>query len=204
MKRRFIGNEIVSTWAGTRNSSNAHHESLFESDCEEVNLKLAYRWLSRLGLDDPVPDHSSFSKTRHGRLRDGELLRHLFKNSVRLCMSEGLVKVEGFAEDASLVKTDVSRQTAIPDNELSTVNWREPKRCARAVKEYLDGVDQENPIETVPKSISLTDPCACWTAADGPAFFSDSTNYLIDLHAGVIVEVQICGSTLRTNATPLR
>ena len=164
--------------------------------CEEVHLNLVYRWFCRLGLDGVVPDHSSFSKNRHGRFRDGELLRQLFENSVRRCMSEGLVKGEGFAVDASLVKADVSRQTAIPGNELSSVNWREPKRCTRAVQEYLDGVDQENPIGTVPKSVSLTDPCARWTAAEDPAFFSYSTNYLIDLHAGVIMDVQGCGSTL--------
>ena len=164
--------------------------------CEEVHLNLAYRWFCRLGLDGSVPDHSSFSKNRHGRFRDGELLRHLFENSVRRCMSEGLVKGEGFAVDASLVKADVNRQTAIPGNELASVNWRDPKRCTRAVQEYLDGVEQENPIATVPKSVSLTDPCARWTAADGPAFFSYLTNYLIDLHAGVIMDVQGCGSTL--------
>ena len=35
--------------------------------CEEVRLNLAYRWFCRLGLEDPVPDHSTFSKNRHGR-----------------------------------------------------------------------------------------------------------------------------------------
>jgi hypothetical protein len=111
-------------------------------------------------------------------------------------MREGLVKGEGFAVDASLIKADVNRQNAVPGNELSSVNWTDPKRCTRAVQEYLDGVDQENPIETVPKSVSLTDPGARWTAADGHAFFSYSSNYLIDLHAGVMVDVQACGSTL--------
>ena len=39
--------------------------------------------------------------------------------------------------------------------------------------------------------ISLTDPSARWTAAHGgPAFFAYSTNYLIDVHAGVIVDVE--------------
>jgi transposase len=28
--------------------------------CEEVHLNLAYRWFCRLGLEDKVPDHSSF------------------------------------------------------------------------------------------------------------------------------------------------
>ena len=32
--------------------------------CEEVELHLAYRWFCRLDLDDPVPDHSTFSVSR--------------------------------------------------------------------------------------------------------------------------------------------
>ena len=30
--------------------------------CEEVHLNLAYRWFCRLGLEDAVPEHSTFSK----------------------------------------------------------------------------------------------------------------------------------------------
>src|SRR6059058_3510882 len=37
--------------------------------CEEVHLNLAYRWFCRLGLDAKVPDHSTFSRNRHGRFR---------------------------------------------------------------------------------------------------------------------------------------
>lgn len=40
--------------------------------CEEVHLNLAYRWFCRLDLEDTVPDHSTFSKNRHGRFRDNE------------------------------------------------------------------------------------------------------------------------------------
>ena len=47
--------------------------------CEEVHLNLAYRWFCRLGLDGEVPDHSTFSKNRHGRFRDSDLLRRLFE-----------------------------------------------------------------------------------------------------------------------------
>jgi len=43
--------------------------------CEEVHLNLAYRWFFRLVLDAPVPDHSPFSKNRHGRFRESKLLR---------------------------------------------------------------------------------------------------------------------------------
>ena len=40
--------------------------------CEEVHLNLAYRWFCRLGLDGAVPDHSTFSKNRHGRFRESD------------------------------------------------------------------------------------------------------------------------------------
>ena len=59
--------------------------------CEEVHLNLAYRWFCRLGLDGAVPDHSTFSKNRHGRFRDSDLLRHLFEATVERCIAEGLV-----------------------------------------------------------------------------------------------------------------
>ena len=41
--------------------------------CEEVHLNLAYRWFCRLGLQGKVPDHSTFSKNRHGRFRESDL-----------------------------------------------------------------------------------------------------------------------------------
>src|SRR5271165_1654780 len=71
--------------------------------CEEVHLNLAYRWFCRLGLDGRVPDHSTFSKNRHGRFRESDILRHLFETIVERCMAEGLVGTEGFAVDASLI-----------------------------------------------------------------------------------------------------
>jgi transposase len=65
--------------------------------CKEVHLNLAYRWFCKLGLEDPVPDHSTFSKNRHGRFRDGEVFRKLFETVLQHCMAEGLVRGEGFA-----------------------------------------------------------------------------------------------------------
>ena len=59
--------------------------------CEEVHLNLAYRWFCRLGLDGDVPDHSTFSKNRHGRFRESDLLRKLFETVVGRCMKEGIV-----------------------------------------------------------------------------------------------------------------
>lgn len=62
--------------------------------CEEVHLKLAYRWFCRLDLDGAVPDDSTFSEKRHGRFRDSDLLRELFELTVERCMTEGLAGAE--------------------------------------------------------------------------------------------------------------
>jgi transposase len=48
--------------------------------CEEVHLNLAYRWFCRLGLDGDVPDHSTFSKNRHGRFRASDLFSETIRD----------------------------------------------------------------------------------------------------------------------------
>jgi len=81
---------------------------------EELHLNLAYRWFCRLGLEDPIPEHSTFSKNRHGRFRDSDTLRFVFEQVLDRCVSEGLVGGEGFATDASVVKADANRQRGVP------------------------------------------------------------------------------------------
>ena len=44
--------------------------------------------------------------------------------------------------------------------------------------------------KSTPKNISLTDPAAQWSAAWGPAFYAYSANYLIDIAAGIVVDVE--------------
>ncbi len=91
--------------------------------------------------------------------------------------------------DASVIKADASRQRGVPGNEDS--NWSDPVLSTRAVREYLEALDKEALAETLPKRLSLTDPLARWTAAPGdPAFFAYSTNDLIDVEHGVIVDVE--------------
>ena len=156
--------------------------------CEEVSMNLAYRWFCRLGLKDKVPDHSSFSKNRHGRFREHDAFRKLFDSVLRRCMAEGLVQGEGFATDASMIKADAQRQRSCPGD--AKVDWGDPEQASRPVREYLAALEQANPMPPPPKRISLTDPSSTWTAAAGPAIFAYSTNYLIDLKAGLIVDVE--------------
>jgi transposase len=101
--------------------------------CEEVHLNLAYRWFCRLGLDGKVPDHSTFSKNRHGRFRESDLLRHMFESVVQRCMAEGLVGADGFAVDASLIAADANKQRSVPSKDWKPEEIKE--NAVRAARE---------------------------------------------------------------------
>jgi len=157
--------------------------------CEEVHLNLAYRWFCRLGLEDAVPDHSTFSKNRHGRFRESGAFRWVFDEVVRRCMAAGLVKGEGFAVDASLIEANASHQHSVQLGEHC--DWTNPEIDTRPVREYLAALDQESMTAATPRKISLSDPHSRWTAATGGiAYFAYSTNYLIDTAHGVILDVE--------------
>src|ERR1700723_3592506 len=157
--------------------------------CEEVHLNLAYRWFCRLGLDGDVPDHSTFSKNRHGRFRESDLLRRLFEMILRRCLDEGLVGGESFAVDASLIEADANRQKGIEGEK-----GLPPEATGRAVDEYLAVLDDAAfgaATDIVPKFISRADPAARWIGAHGgQAFFAYSTNYLIDVGNAIIVDAE--------------
>ncbi|WP_262266397.1 IS1182 family transposase [Microvirga yunnanensis] len=159
--------------------------------CEEVHLNLAYRWFCRLGLEGKVPDHSTFSKNRHGRFRESDLFRRLFEAVVQRCLDEGLVGGEGFAVDASLIQADANKQPSLPGAEWVA---QDHTAAPRAVREYLATLDEAAwgaATEVEPKFVSPSDPAAQWTGAlRGPAFFAYADNYLIDLKAAVIVDVE--------------
>src|SRR3989337_2395151 len=91
--------------------------------CEEVHLNLAFRWFCRLGLEGSVPNHSTFSKNRHGRFRESDLFRRVFETVLRRCMEEGLVGGEGFAVDGSLIKADANRQRGVEGGQ-----WAPPEK----------------------------------------------------------------------------
>ncbi len=153
--------------------------------CYEVTMNLAYRWFCKLSITDKAPDHSTFSKNRHGRFRDSEVFRFVFEEVLKRCMEEGLIGAEGFAVDASVVKADANKQKHHEDDDD---DWG---GGSRAINEYLDSIEADGAPATPPKKISRTDPMARWTAVlGGPAYYAYSTNYLVDTDNGIIVDVE--------------
>jgi transposase len=161
--------------------------------CREVKVNLAYRWFCGLSIeDDPIPDHSAFSRARNERFRDSDIFRRMFERVVELCIAAGLVGGQGFAVDASLIAADANKQRSIPGKDWD--KNRDPEAASRAVKEYLATLDDAAfgaASDVTPKFVSPSDPAAQWTGAmRGPAFFAYADNYLIDVKFGIIMDVE--------------
>jgi transposase len=56
--------------------------------CREVQVNLAYRWFCDLGLEDAIPDHSTFSRARNERFRESDIFRRVFERVVGSCIEE--------------------------------------------------------------------------------------------------------------------
>jgi transposase len=165
--------------------------------CSEVRVNLAYRWFCGLGLEDRVPDHSAFSRIRHDRFRDADVLRRVFEAVVERCIAEGLVGGKSLSVDASFIKADVNPVKRVGGD--APIEWPDGKDASRAVAEYLDALERvaaktgEGGRRTAtPKAVSLTDPQAAWVTKRQwmrPVFAYDA-NYLIDNKLGIVVDAE--------------
>jgi len=76
------------------------------------------------------------------------------------CSTEGLVRGEGFATDASIIKVDAQRQRGTPGDEPT--DWGNPEEATRPVREYLESLETTDAPDSPPKAVSLTDPSSSW------------------------------------------
>jgi len=88
-----------------------------------------------------VPDHSIFSKKRHGRFRESDLLRHLFETTAVRCIEEGQVSGQRMASDASSIEADANKQNSTPKEHWDAASI-DVADAPRAVRDYLDTLDE--------------------------------------------------------------
>jgi transposase len=174
--------------------------------CAEVQVNLAYRWFCRLGIEDAIPNHSTFSRARNERFRESHALRCVFERVVAKCIAAGLVGGEAFSIDASLIKADVDKKKRAAGDK--PIEWPRTEEVSHAVREYLAALDAARSEDDggdgtngggndrgrggkPPKEMSLTDPQAAWVARKGvDPFFAYDANYLIDNKLGIIVDAE--------------
>jgi transposase len=106
--------------------------------CAEVQVNLAYRWFCRLSIEDAIPNHSVFSRARHERFRESDVLRRVFERIVGASIAAGLVGGAAFSVDASLIKADVNKRERASGE--AAPRWQDADQASRAVREYIANV----------------------------------------------------------------
>lgn len=177
---------------------------------EEVRMHLAFRWFSRLGFEREIPDHSTFSKNRHGRFRGVGIFVEVFEEIVRRCLEAGLVEGKRLTVDGTLVTANASPQRGTKPEQLGEV-----AKVSRTVRDYLADLARENPVsedepKPAPRSVaaryvSTTDPDACWASKLGTRSVPSYLNhYLIDNASCIILGVEATQARFRQETLAAR
>lgn len=165
--------------------------------CQEVHLNLAYRWFCGLSLEDRVPDHSTFSKNRHGRFANTTLFRDLFYEVVRQAAEHGLISGAHFTVDATTVQAAAALGSLEPIIvAMSAEQYVAQLDQSTTPKEPVAVVDEDEPPPTPKLSNdthrSRTDPDARLFAKPfQKTQLAYSANILMDNRQRVIVEVEV-------------
>ena len=160
--------------------------------CREVHLNIAYRWFCDLSLEDKVPDHSSFSKNRHGRFQDTNLFREMFYQIVEQAIEKGLVRGKHLSTDASLIAADAAMSSL-----EEIVPSMDPESYWKNLEDESKTPDKEAEKKKSKKSInethrSKTDPDAqVATRWGSKKKLSYSDNILMDNQHRVILDVEV-------------
>src|SRR6202161_3017399 len=152
-------------------------------------MHLAWRWFTGLGFDQEIPQHSTFSKNRHGRFQESKVFEHLFQEIVARCLEAGLVEGNNLSVDGSFVEANASKESRIPREQLA-----EAAQVHQTVRQYLREVEEQHPGEEPvheTAQLSTTDPDSTYATKGGtPARLGYYDNYLVDNQSCVIVGVQ--------------
>jgi transposase len=77
---------------------------------EQLEYNLLFRWFVGLSVDEPVWDHSTFSKNRD-RLLEADIARELFKAIVEQAQVAGLLSDEHFSVDGTMIEAWASQKS---------------------------------------------------------------------------------------------
>ncbi len=80
---------------------------------EKLHYNLLFRWLVGLSMDDPVWDHSTFSKNRD-RLLDSEIATGFFQSIRDQARQKNLMSDEHFTVDGTLLEAWASMKSFQP------------------------------------------------------------------------------------------
>ena len=165
----------------------------------------AYRWFCGFELNDTIPDHSTFSKTRVRKWQKSDIFQKVFYEIIRKCIADGLIDGEAMVADGSYIPASVSRGSWI-DVEIEV---------QKSMQSYLDALDEElsnqpgfkkPPAKKVKKrrTTSQTDPDSGYInhgSKRGVGYLMEAT---VDCKHGILTGVDVYPANQKENLLVLR
>lgn len=151
---------------------------------EQIRYNLLFRWFVGLAIDDPVWNHSVFSKNRD-RLFEHEVVESFFAEVMRLADRQGLLSKEHFSVDGTLIQAWASHKSFRPKDDADTPAPPDGGRNAQA-----DWKGQKRSNET---HASRTDPDArLYRKSDGsPSLLCYQGHVLMENRSGLVVRAMV-------------
>jgi transposase len=83
---------------------------------EQLDYNILFRWFVGLGMDDPVWNHSVYSKNRE-RFLDGDIAKRFFEEVLAQARESDLLSAEHFTVDGTLIEAWASHKSFQPKKE---------------------------------------------------------------------------------------
>jgi transposase len=162
---------------------------------EQLEYNLLFRWFVGLSVDEPVWDHSTFSKNRD-RLFGADIARDLFDSIIGQAHATGLLSDEHFSVDGTLIQAWASNRSYRPKDGSDDA----PKGGGRNQARDFHGETRSNETHA-----STTDPEAKLyrKSAGATAKLCYMGHAVSENRHGLVVEVQVSeanGTAERTSA----
>ncbi len=150
---------------------------------EQLEYNLLFRWFVGLGMDEPIWDHSTFSKNRDRLLR-GEIADAFFAEVLSEARTHGLLSDEHFTVDGTLLEAWASQKSFRPKDEAPPPPPNDPKNPAVNFR----GERRKNDTHA-----STTDPDArLYRKGDGqPARLVYMGHVLMENRSGLVVDTEV-------------
>ena len=170
---------------------------------QEVQVNIAFRWFLGIDLDEPVPDHSTFSQLRRRKFNGTSLFENIFEEVVRLCIEKELITGKLLLTDSTHVRAnarnDLYDTVTVPDEPSAYIK----RLNERAVQEGLLDENYEERMLVKHKEIkvSQTDPESGYMHRPGkPNGFYYLSHQTCDGENGLITDVFVTPGNVKDSS----
>ncbi len=149
--------------------------------CEAVDPDLADRRFRRPGLDGRVPDHSTFTKDRRGRLRGSGPMREVFERVIEQGLAAGPARTDKVVVAGSHIAAGANEQRRVKADEERR---RAGEGATRAVRDGPADLEMAAPdpvgvTRRRPRAVSTADPAAAFHQRPPPPDAGEASNRIV-------------------------